>query len=241
MATSVYDRDLSLHDNSRTFRWGAVIAGFFVAIGAQIILMAIGGALGFSAAAVGGAGEVAQGIGIAAGIWMVLSPIVSLFLGGLAASYVARPITKGSGAFHGVMVWCLATVFGLYILSAFAGMVGRGVTGVAGLGAQVGSGAASNEGLNTENIRQEVDEQRQELRAQFEENREELAAAGETAADVGTGVAWASVLGLLLSLGAAVIGGRTGVRDTLQSDPDDDRPSRRIVRTDDTEVRPDLH
>ena len=238
MATSVYDRDLSLQ-HVRTFRWSAVIAGFFVAIGCQVILTAIGAALGISAASIGGPGDASQGLGIAAGIWMVISPILSLFLGGLAASYVARPFTKGAGGFHGVMVWCLATVFGLYMLSSFAGLLGRSVTGVAGLGAQVGSGAASNEQLDAQSVREEFDQQREQLRAEFEQNREQIAQTGEKAADVGTGVAWASVLGLLLSLGAAAIGGRSGVPDVIHDD--DDTPRRRIVRADETEVRPDLH
>lgn len=230
MATSVYERDYYFRDNIRTFRWGAAIAGFFVAIGCQVILMAIGAALGISAASVGGARDVSQGLGIAAGIWMVLSPILSLFLGGLAASYVAKPVTKGAGSFHGVMVWCLATVFGLSVLTAFASIFGAGLTGVAA----AGGNAASNQ-----NVQQRIEQESEQFRAQLDQNREELAQTGEKAADVGTGVAWASVFGLLLSLGAAALGGRAGVPTPLE----EELPTRRIVqpRPDETETRPDLH
>jgi hypothetical protein len=92
----------------QTVRWSAVIAGWLVAAGIADLFYIAGLAIGFTAFDATDARRVSDGIGVGAALWMVLTWAVSLFLGGMFASWFDRSGDRTVGTMHGVAVWALA-------------------------------------------------------------------------------------------------------------------------------------
>lgn len=111
--------------------WGAVFAGLVIAVVVQIILSMVGLAIGFGAIEFGPGGTL-QTVGIGAGIWAVLTGLISLFVGGLAAGHFAGILTRMDGVLHGVLVWGLSVIVALWALSAGVATLLGGMFGVAG-------------------------------------------------------------------------------------------------------------
>lgn len=114
--------------------WGAVFAGWVLANGVAWLLYTLGSAIGLSLA---GATHVPKG-GMAAGvaIWIFITWLASLFLGGLFAGRLAGKADRAVGAMHGMTVWGLAT-----IVAVALGMMG--ISSLLQTGQHVVSGAAS--------------------------------------------------------------------------------------------------
>src|SRR5690606_1710349 len=125
--------------------WGAVFAGFIVAMVVQMILTLLGLAIGLGAIdlTTGGVG----GLGTGAAIWAGLSALISLFVGGLAAGYMAGRLTRADGMLHGVLVWGLTMLLTTYalttglstLLGGVFGVAGQTISGVVGTAGQVGA------------------------------------------------------------------------------------------------------
>lgn len=88
--------------------WDAVIGGWLVAAGIAYVLYTAGLAIGFTAFDATDAELTARGIGIGSVIWVVLTWVVSLFLGGMFASWFDGTSDNTSGTLHGIIVWGLA-------------------------------------------------------------------------------------------------------------------------------------
>ena len=114
-------------------KWGAVFAGLVVALALQVVLTLLGTAIGLSAV---GPGTSARGIGIGAGIWMIVTALIALYVGGLTTGYLAGVLTRGNGALHGVLMWGLSTLLAAYLLAS-------GVGSLLGGAVQLASGAAA--------------------------------------------------------------------------------------------------
>jgi hypothetical protein len=70
--------------------WGAILAGAIIALTAQLILTLIGTAVGLATLSPA-TGSVPSGttLGIGAAVWLLISSVVSLFLGGYIAGRLA--------------------------------------------------------------------------------------------------------------------------------------------------------
>ena len=112
--------------------WGAIFAGVFVVLGVQLILSMFGLAIGFGA--VDPAQETApfSGIGWGAGIWWIITAILSMFLGGWSAGRLAGIPRRPSAILHGVVVWSLATLLTLWLATSAIGRVTSGAVGIVG-------------------------------------------------------------------------------------------------------------
>src|ERR1700676_2347529 len=88
-----------------TMRWGAIIAGWLVATGIASLMYVAGLALGFSAFDPYNAAATAKGVGIGTAIWMVLTWAVSLFLGGMFASWFYGRPAQTAGSLDGRPGW----------------------------------------------------------------------------------------------------------------------------------------
>jgi hypothetical protein len=110
-------------------RWGGVMSGFFVAIGALMIMGALGLAIGVTALGDPrqATGETASGLGIGAGIWAFITLLVALFLGGLVSTKVTDRPDRPAAVMHGALVWVLFSLFTVW-------MIGSGISlGLSGL------------------------------------------------------------------------------------------------------------
>lgn len=102
-------------------RWGAVFAGWFVAVGTAMVLYAFGLAMGLSAIDPHDASAVGGGISAATIIWMILTWGASLWLGGMFASWFDGRNDTEMGVVRGLAVWGLSmTVAGLLVARGLA-------------------------------------------------------------------------------------------------------------------------
>lgn len=110
--------------------WGAIFAGVVAAFAMWMMLNAFGVALGLTAIDPQDP-ETLRGSGIFTGVWGLIAPLIALFFGGLVAGHVAGPITRGDGAFHGLVTWGLTTIAGLYLMTSIFAMLLGGAGSVA--------------------------------------------------------------------------------------------------------------
>ncbi|MGC4122695.1 MAG: hypothetical protein QM765_50615 [Myxococcales bacterium] len=130
------------------FRWGAVFAGAFVALGLWVLLYAFGLAVGLNSLDMNNP----KSVGTWTGVWSFIAPLIALFVGGLVAARGAGPVDRTVGLMHGAVVWGLTTVVGVMLVGMMASAV---VTGLAAAGTGVvkgvgGSGAV--QGLNANDL-----------------------------------------------------------------------------------------
>jgi len=131
--------------------WGSIIAGTVTALGLWVLLYALGLALGLSSINPQDTGS-AKSSGIFTGIWSLVSPLIALFVGGIVAGRGSGAQTKSSGGLHGLVMWGLTTLVGLWLLgnlvSALAGeLFSVGKTAVQATGSAVAAGASQTGGL----------------------------------------------------------------------------------------------
>lgn len=101
--------------------WGAIFAGTVVGVGILLMLSLAGMAIGLSAADFGPGEDGFKGFTTGAGIWLVISQLVALAVGGFVAGRLAAVPKTTSTAFHGAAVWGLATLLMAYMASSAIG------------------------------------------------------------------------------------------------------------------------
>lgn len=105
----------------RRLSWGAIFAGLFVAIGSHLILGLFGVAIGLSNWSVGGSS--AGGIATSVGLWALVSALIALFLGGATTGHLAGRLTSKDGFLHGAILWSLATLATIWLVSNGVGFL----------------------------------------------------------------------------------------------------------------------
>jgi ElaB/YqjD/DUF883 family membrane-anchored ribosome-binding protein len=119
--------------------WSAIIAGAVLAMVVSLILNLLGTAVGSASIDPLEEGNPLSGMGTGAGIWLVVSGVISLFIGG----WVAGRLSQREGALHGVLVWATVSLVTVYLVSSAVTGVVRGGMSLAGSGiSAVGSGIA---------------------------------------------------------------------------------------------------
>lgn len=164
--------------------WGAVFAGVLTALATQLVLSALGILVGFGTANVTSINAL-RDVSAGVGIWTAISALISLFIGGYVASRIANVMFSSDGLWHGLTVWSLALV----------GSILLGTLGVTGLLGFIGNVADAFQGILPGAVSPQVSPQ-------------DL----ETAADVAASSAGYFLLGSLLGLAAALLGGWLGSR-----------------------------
>jgi hypothetical protein len=138
--------------SSSAVSWGAVIAGGVAAAALTLVLIAFGVGMGFSAISPWpGEGVSATTFKIVAGIYLVITALMSSAVGGYLAG---RLRTKWAGVnanavffrdtAHGFLAWAFATVLGAAVLGGAATQIASG--GLQGLTQAAGQSAAQAAG-----------------------------------------------------------------------------------------------
>jgi hypothetical protein len=206
----------------RTFArisWGAIFAGAIIALATQLVLTLIGAAVGLASLdPATGQNPSGTTLGIGAAVWLVISSLVSLFLGG----YAGRPGGTFNGWLHGLATWATMTMLTILLLMTAAG-------GLIGTASGLANFAVSNsDKVSRTQLPPAVQQQIDQLTAQARQSADQAATqaqqttpeqknaearqlAERAAKDgaVGTG---AAALGLILGAVAAAFGGKTGER-----------------------------
>lgn len=193
----------------RHISWGAVFAGIFVAIASQITLTLLG--LGIGLAAVNpGQQQSPTAMAVGAGLWWLITGLISLFLGGYVAARMSGSVRRSEGALHGLATWAAAAVFSVLLMTtSIAGLVGGSANMV---GQYLGQQQA--QGKTVDQTMQEARQQLSELTGHPAQpatptepaRPEDVKAAKDTAARAAL---WA-FFAMLLGCGAAIGGRVTG-------------------------------
>ncbi len=193
-------------------RWGPIIAGLVVALVSQLILAALGAAIGATGIANSGAPRTdLGGTGQAVGIWSIISLLISLFLGSWTMARSCGPMNRNTALLNASILWATTLALSAYLLAS-------GVTGAFGLAAStaanVAGAALPQTGVPNVNPNAAVPN----VTAQDTRNL-----AGGTATAL-----WSFVIGSLLGWVASLIGGALGARSprtttTAYADPNPNR------------------
>ncbi len=125
--------------------WKPIIAGLFVAFITHVTLSALGaGVFGASIANRIQEGNSASTLTGAAGIWMVISCLLSLFAGAYFATRSSTFITARIGAAQGIVIASLFFTIMLYGVGKSIGAAGSGLASLVGAAGETGATMASN-------------------------------------------------------------------------------------------------
>src|SRR5438105_13848852 len=120
--------------------WGAVFAGVITALATQLVLTLIGVAIGLATLSPA-TGERPSGnaLGAGAGIWLVVSSLISLFLGGYIAGRLGGTF---NGWLHGLTTWGTVTILTIMLLTTAVGNLIGAASGLANFAASNSDKAA---------------------------------------------------------------------------------------------------
>ena len=199
--------------------WGGIWGGVLTAVGLLLLLTALGGAVGITAT--NPADMDAGKLGIAAGAWLGISLLISLFVGGMVSTRIGATFDGSTGFWSGALVWVVTLLAMAYLattsLASLTGGALRVMGGVAQTAATAvqGTPAASNAANNATNAAQQnAPDAIAQLRSKLDNARangtiQEKAAAAKPAASK---AAWGTFIALVLTLVAAVLGAAVGRR-----------------------------
>lgn len=176
-------------------RWGPILSGLAVALTTQLILSALGAAIGaMTVAGSGTPGAGASGAATAVGIWSIISLLISLFLGSWVMARMCGPMKRSTAFLNGAVLWATTLVLGAWLLAS-------GISGAV-------SAVASNAG--------EIANQVQPGTVPTDPNltAEQAQTIASNAATAGWSFVLGSLLGLLASLAGAAVGARP-IRDDV--------------------------
>ena len=198
-------------DFSDRVHWGAIIAGLVVAISSQLLLSAIGAALGFGNIADSGAprtdsGDVAQSFGI----WAIISLFISLFIGGWITARSFGSVNRSTAALNGAILWATTLAISAWLLAS-------GVSGAFGLAAANVdriANQAQQSGITLPDGRNSIPSGRETPNAGTAPSPIPTLSAQQTrdVASNGSKAGWAFTFGSVLGLAAAMIGASVGAR-----------------------------
>lgn len=176
--------------------WGALFAGLFVTLTVFFLLSALGAAIGLSVADNARADTIATG----AGVWAVVSALAAFFCGGCVTSRLTAGESRTEAMVYGAILWGLTFAA---LLMMTGSVVRTGFTTVVG-SANVAANA-TNPPANWEQAARRAGM----TETQVQQMRAELPTA-EQARSTSAEAAWWSLLGIALSLAAAIGGSVAG-------------------------------
>lgn len=123
--------------------WSAIFAGVVVTLSAQLLLSLLGVAIGLGTIDPATADTPdATSFGVGAGLWWLVSTIVSLVLGGYTAAWLAGIARRFDGMLHGLVTWGVTLLLTFYLLSSAIGSAIGGAFTVLGNVTSAAVGAA---------------------------------------------------------------------------------------------------
>jgi hypothetical protein len=111
-------------------RWGAIVAGVFVTAGSTILLSMLGLCFGVTALNPLSASPTA-GLTAGTAIWWALQSLLTLFLGGYAASRLWGSSRRSEGVTAGILTWAVSLVGLMWLLGSVASLAVTGAAGAA--------------------------------------------------------------------------------------------------------------
>jgi hypothetical protein len=106
--------------------WRALLAGLVIVVAVQILLATLGAGIGLSMVhQQPGDTPDASSFSMGAGLWWLVSNLIALCFGGYLAARLAGVASRYDGMLHGLVLWALATLVAVYLLTtAIGGVLG---------------------------------------------------------------------------------------------------------------------
>jgi hypothetical protein len=194
-------------DSGPKVSWGAIFSGALLVLGFQFLFTLLGSAIGLSALHFESGQTPDTGAAIAAGVYFIVTMVISFFIGGFATSRLAGLRVGPNAGFHGLTVWALVAVTAATLITSGAGaFLGAGVQ-MAGQAAQDITIQVVPES-NTGNL---PPGQLQQQKRQLEHAKQKAKQAAGTARKVAAGGSWFIFATFLFGAIAAFLGASSGV------------------------------
>lgn len=125
--------------------WPAIFAGVTLAIAIQLVLALLGTGIGLSLVdPVQGTTPAASSFGTGAGLYWVVSTMISLGVGSYVAARVAGVHARFDGLVHGLTIWALTSILTVYLItSAVGGIIGGAFRTVGNVASAAGQSAGA--------------------------------------------------------------------------------------------------
>jgi len=184
--------------------WQAVLAGAITAIAANLVLTLFFAAIGISLTE---AGVRERTIGVAALVAILLSVIASLFVGGWVTAQLTAGETERESILYGIMTWAAVVVMsamlvGMGLKAGYFALMGGAMVSPEVRSAQDWEQAARNAGVSQERI--------DAAKSSIDPNRPMDPITRDRAHEAAVGAAWATLVGVLLSMASAIGGAMVG-------------------------------
>jgi hypothetical protein len=192
-----YRSSMPLYGHSYAYHlvsWGAVFAGAVIAVAIGAMLNLLGVAVGVTALGAGGSDDAAA-ITATGGIWLAVSTVIALVIGGYVAARSASDPDHHEGALHGAAVWAVSFLLAFFLTGSLASGTAFTALQAAGSAADGVRGFSAADAADT-------------ARAAAAGSRR----AGDEAARALSGASFWAFATMLVSLIGAMIGGTLGAR-----------------------------
>lgn len=198
--------------------WGGIWGGVLAAVGLLLLLASLGAAVGITATDPTQAD--AGTLGIAAGAWLGIALLISLFVGGMVSTRIGATFDGSTGFWSGALVWVVTLLAMAYLATTSLASLTGGALRIMGGAAQAaatamqGTPAQSNAVNGAQDAVQNPGSAVDRLRSKIE-NAQANGTIQEKAAEakpVATKTAWGTFIALILTLIAAVLGAAVGRR-----------------------------
>src|SRR5262245_9676498 len=135
----VENAELTPPSLTRRVSWGAIFAGFFVTIVVQIMLTLLGAAVGIASLEPFREPHSGQKVAIASGIWLLVSGLISIWVGACVAGRLCGGPRRADGLIHGIVTWSVSTCATLALLATTVGAVIGGTAALLGGALELGN------------------------------------------------------------------------------------------------------
>jgi hypothetical protein len=122
--------------------WGAVFTGVTIALVAYLFMSMLGAAIGASLLNPLSRPDPARAFGFGSGVWMIVTTVVSVFVGGYFAGRCAPVL----GWLHGLLAWALMVLFVVVALTSVIGSAAGIAGNLANAGATTAAASGSADG-----------------------------------------------------------------------------------------------
>ncbi|OBX26004.1 hypothetical protein LX77_00306 [Gelidibacter algens] len=115
-------------DKISRISWGAIIAGALTALAVVTMLNLLGLGIGLSTIDPMSANDTFKGLGTGTLIWLALSNLAALFVGGMVAGRMSGFPSQKDGGLHGFLAWALYAVISFLMITSAVGSMVNGVS-----------------------------------------------------------------------------------------------------------------
>ena len=127
-----HEADLTPRTVAKGMSWGAIIAGALVALMTTLLLTLLFAGIGLSSLNPASDQTPLQGLETGGVVAIVVTNLLSLFLGGWVTGRLARLPRRGDSFLHGILTWTVLTLLTIFLVSSAVGRLVGGATSLLG-------------------------------------------------------------------------------------------------------------